>query len=114
MSGGQNLGNQISLRKKSARLLVETNNRLIHRPRRSSCPGGRFRTAKDGFLQNRRHDQYGRAANEIIPEVTDIRRREEDEHQSLRKERREKRCGPGDSTNKERCQEQTQDAAVEH
>ena len=90
MSSGQNLGSQISFRKKSARLLAETDDRLIHGSERASCPGGRFRTAKDSLLQDRRHDQYGRAADEIIPEITDIRRREQDEHEGLRNERGEK------------------------
>src|SRR5215472_694521 len=114
MSSGQNFGNQISFRKKSARLLAETNNRLIHGPERASCLRGRFGAAKHGLLQDRRHDHYGCAPNEIIPEVTDIRRREEHEHERLRNERGEKRSGPGDSTNKECCQEQTQYAAVEY
>jgi len=56
MSSGQNFSNQISFRKKSARLLAETNNRVVHGSERDSCPGGRLRTAKDSLLQDRRHD----------------------------------------------------------
>src|SRR5438105_7975557 len=91
MSSGQNFGSQISFRKRSARLLAETDDRLIHGSERASCPGGRFRTAEDSLLQNRRHCQYGRAVDEIILEITDIRRREQDEHEGLRNERGEKR-----------------------
>jgi hypothetical protein len=56
MSSRQNFSNQISFRKKSARLLAETNNRSIHGSERASCPRGRFRAAKDSLLQDRRHD----------------------------------------------------------
>ena len=72
----RNFSEQESLGKKSARLLSETNNRVIHGSARASYPGGRCRAAKQSLLQDRREDQYGRAPNEIIPEVTDIRRRE--------------------------------------
>src|SRR5436190_14731603 len=37
---------QESLGKKPARLLAETNNRVIHSSERASYPGGRFRAAK--------------------------------------------------------------------
>src|SRR5437588_12091984 len=90
MSSGQNFGSQISFRKKSARLLAETDDRLIHGSERASCPGGRLRTAKDSLLQSRRYDQDGRPADEILTEITDIRRREQDEHEGLRNERGEK------------------------
>ena len=75
-SGRQNLSEQKSLGKKSARLLAETNNRVIHRSERASYSSGSFRAAKDSLLQDRRQDQYGGTSNKIIPEVTDIRRRE--------------------------------------
>src|ERR1700758_4466402 len=79
-SSSLNFSNQISFRKKSARLLAETNNRMIHGSERASCSGGgRFHAAKDSLLQDRRDDQYGRASNEIIPQVTDTRRHEEHE-----------------------------------
>ena len=55
-SGGQNLSEQKSLGKKSARLLAETNNRVIHRSERASYPSGSFRAAKDSLLQDWRHD----------------------------------------------------------
>ena len=77
-------------------------------PRRS------FRAAKDSLLQDRRQDQHGRASNKIIPEVTDIRCSEQDEHECLRKERGEKYGGPGNSTNKESCQKETENAAIEN
>src|SRR5439155_25794818 len=108
-----NFSEQESLRKKSARLLAETDNRLIHGSERPSYPGGSFSAAKHSLLQHRRHDQYCRASNKIIPEVTDVRRREQDEHERLCYERRKKHRGSRDSTNKESGQEKTEDAAVE-
>src|SRR5205823_6063398 len=75
-----NFSEQESLGKKSARLLAETDNRMIHGSERASYPGGGFRAAKQSLLQDRRENQYGRASNEIVPEVTDVRRREQDEH----------------------------------
>ena len=99
----QNLSEQESLGKKTARLLAETNNRVIHRPESVSCTGRSFRVAKDSLLKGRRQDQHGRAANKIIPKVTDIRRSEQDKDERLRKERREKHGGSGNSTNKETC-----------
>jgi len=55
-SSRQNFSEQESLRKKSARLLAETDNRLIHGSERVSYPGGSFRVAKHGLLQDGRHD----------------------------------------------------------
>jgi hypothetical protein len=55
-SSRQNFSEQKSLRKKSARLLAETDNRLIHGSERASYPGGSFRAAEHGLLQDRRHD----------------------------------------------------------
>ena len=82
--GRQNLSEQESLGKKTARLLTETNNRVIHCPEPVSYPGRRFRVAKDSLLQDRRQDQHGCASNKIIPKVTDIRCSEQDEHERLR------------------------------
>ena len=113
-SGCENLSDEISLGKKSARLLAETDNRVIHGSERVSYLRGRFRAAKHRLLQDWRHDQYGCASNKIIPEVTDVRRSEQDEDERLCNERGEKNRGPGDSTNKERCQEKTENAAVEN
>src|SRR5919198_383599 len=79
---------------------------------RASYPRGRF-AAKQTLLQDRRENQYGRAPNKIIPEVTDIRRREQDEDERLRDERCKKHRGSGDSTNEESCQEKAEDATVE-
>ena len=42
----RNFSEQESLGKKSARLLAETNNRMIHGSERASYAGGRFRAAK--------------------------------------------------------------------
>src|SRR4029453_566106 len=86
-ASGGNLSEQESLWKKSARLLAETNNRVIHGSERASYPGGHFRAAKQSLLQDRRENQYGRAPNKIIPEVTDVCRREQDEDERLRNER---------------------------
>jgi hypothetical protein len=86
----QDFSEQESLWKKPARLLAETDNRVIHGSERASYPGGRFHAAKQTLLQDRRENQHGRAPNKIIPKVTDIRRREEDEHKRLRNERRKK------------------------
>jgi hypothetical protein len=55
-SSRQNFSEQESLWKKSARLLAETDNRLIHGSERASYPGGSFRAAEHGLLQDRRHD----------------------------------------------------------
>jgi len=55
-SSRQNFSEQESLRKKSARLLAETDNRVIHGSERVSYLRGRFRAAKHGLLQDRRHD----------------------------------------------------------
>src|SRR5436309_610155 len=113
-SGRRNLSEQKSLGKKSARLLAETNNRMAHRSeRRSSCSVS-FRAAKDSLLQDRRHDQHSRASNKIVPEITDICRSEQDEDERLGKERREKRGRSGNSTNKESCQKETEDDAIEY
>ena len=78
--GCHNFGEQKSLGKKSARLLAETNNRMVHRSERFSYHSGRFRAAKDRLLQDRRQDQHGRASNKIVPEVADICRSEQNEH----------------------------------
>jgi hypothetical protein len=48
--GSQNLSEQKPLGKKSARLLAETNNRMIHRPEQISYPGGSFGAPKDSLL----------------------------------------------------------------
>src|SRR5260370_7206142 len=112
--GRQNLSDQKTLGKKSARLLAETNNRVIHRSEMVSCPSGSLRAAKDSLLQDGRQDQPGRESNEIIPEVTNTRRREQDKDKRLRNERREKHGRSGNSTNKESCQKQTEDAAIEY
>src|SRR6266481_4392498 len=74
----QNLSDQEPLGKKSARLLAETNNRVIHRSERGSYPTGSLRAEKDSLLQDGRQNQHGCASNKIIPEVTDIRRGEQD------------------------------------
>jgi len=42
----RNFSEQESLGKKSARLLAETNNRMIHGSEQASYAGGRFRAAK--------------------------------------------------------------------
>src|ERR1700730_19218736 len=96
----QNFGDQKSLGKKSAGLLAETNNRMVHRSERVSYRSGRFRAAKDSLLQDRRQDQHGRASDKIVPEITDIRCSEQDEDERLGKERREKHGRSGNSTNK--------------
>jgi pyrimidine operon attenuation protein/uracil phosphoribosyltransferase len=72
----RNLSEQKSLWKKSARLLAETNNRVIHRPESVSYSGRSVRAAKDGLLQDWRQDQDSCASDKIIPEVSDIRRSE--------------------------------------
>src|SRR5215471_3347132 len=74
----RNFSEQESLGKESARLLAETNNR-IHGSERASYPGGRFRAAKQNLLEDRRENQHGCASNKVIPEVTDVRRGEQDE-----------------------------------
>ena len=79
-----NFSEQESLWKKPARLLTETNNRIIHGSERASYCSVSFRAAKESLLQDRRENQYGRAPNKIIPEVTDVRRREQDEDKRLR------------------------------
>src|SRR5436190_3640273 len=79
----QNLSEQESLWKKSARLLAETNNRLMHRSEKPSYPSGSFSVAKDSLLQERRQDQYGRAPNKIVPEITDTRHRKQNEDECL-------------------------------
>ena len=112
--GRRNLSKQKSLGKKSARLLAETNNRVIHHSERASYCSVSFRAAKDGLLQDRRQDQHGRASNKIVPEITDIRCSEQDEDERLGKERREKHGRAGNSTNKESCQKETEDAAIEY
>ena len=86
---------------------------MIHGSERASYAGGGFRASKQSLLQDRRENQYGRAPNKIIPEVTDVRRREQNEDERLRNERRKKHRGSGDSTNKESCQEKTENAAIE-
>src|SRR5213080_791814 len=112
--GRQNLSDQVPLGKKSARLLAETNNRVIHRSEQGSYPSGSLRAAKESFLQDGRQDQHGCASNKIIPEITDIRRSEQDEDKRLRKERREKHGRSSNPTNKESCQKETEDAAIEY
>src|SRR6184192_434316 len=112
--GCENLSYQKPLGKESTRLLAETNNRVIHRSKRVSRPSGSLRAARDSLLQDGRQDQHGRASNEIVPEVTDVRRSEQDEDKRLRNERREKHRRSGDSPNKESCQKETKDAAIEY
>src|SRR5262249_55433780 len=89
-ASSRNFSEQESLWKKSARLLAETNNRVIHGSERASYAGARFRAAKQSLLQDWCENQYGCASNKIIPEVTDVRCREQDEHEHLCKERRKK------------------------
>jgi hypothetical protein len=110
----RNLSEQKSLGKKSARLLAEANNRVIHHSERASSCSVSFRAAKDSLLQNRRQDQHGRASNKIVPEVADIRCSEQDEDERLGKERCEKHGRSGNSTNKESRQKETEDAAIKH
>src|SRR5437868_8440440 len=112
--GRQNFSDQKPLGKESTRLLAETNNRVIHRSKRVSHRSGSCRAAKDSLLQDGRQDQHGRASNEVVPEVTDVRRSEQDEDKRLRNERREKHRRSGNSTNKESCQKETEDAAIEY
>ena len=109
----RNFSEQESLGKKSARLLAETNNRMIHGSELASYPGGRCRAAKESLLQDWRENQHGRAPNKVIPEVADVGRREQNEDKHLRDDRGKKHRGSGDLTNKESCQENTEDAAVE-
>src|SRR5262245_38748997 len=113
MASRRNFSEQESLGKKSVRLLPETNNRLIHGSKRASHASGCFGAAKQSLLQDRRENQYGCASNKIIPEVTDVRRREQNEDERLGEKRRKKHRRSGDSTNKESCQEKTEDAAIE-
>jgi hypothetical protein len=96
-----NLSDQESLWKKSARLLAETNNRLMHRSEEPSYPSGSSSVAKDSLLQQRRQAQHGGAPNKIVPEVTDIGRGEEDEHERLSDERGEKYRRTCNAPNKE-------------
>src|SRR5437773_5290373 len=112
--GRDNLSEQKPLGKKSARLLAETNDRVIHRSERVSYPSGSLWAAKDSLLQDRRQDQHGRASNKIIPEIADIRRSEQDEDKRLRKKRREKHGRSSNSMNKESRQKETEDAAIEY
>src|ERR1043166_3691039 len=86
---------------------------MIHGSERASYIGVRFRAAKQSLLQDRRENQYGRATNKIIPEVTNVRRGEQNEDKRLSNECREKHCGSGDPANKESCQEKTENAAIE-
>src|SRR5436305_15276439 len=86
---------------------------MIHGSVRASYTGGGVRAAKQSLLQDRRENQYGRAPDKLIPKVTDIGRREQNEDERLRNERRKKHRGSGDLTNEESCQEKTEDAAVE-
>src|SRR4029453_2203602 len=97
----QNFSEQKSLGKKSARLLAEANNRVIHHSERASYCSVSFRAAKDSLLQDRGQDQHGRASNKIVPEITDIRCSEQNEHERLCDERSKKHRRSGDSTNKE-------------
>src|ERR687892_2262189 len=82
-AGRHDFSEQKSLGKKSARLLSETNNRVIHRSEEPSYPSGSFSIAKDGLLQDRRENQHRGASDEIVPEITNARRAEEKEDQSL-------------------------------
>src|SRR5262245_49856564 len=113
-AGRRNLSEQESLGKKSARLLAETNNRMVHGSERASYAGGRCPAAKESLLQDRRENQHGRAPNKIIPEVTDTRRGEQEEDKALCNERGKEHRGSGNSTNKKSCQEKAEDAAVEN
>src|SRR5437879_10781414 len=87
---------------------------MAHRSERPSSCSVSFRAAKDSLLQDRRHDQHSRASNKIVPEITDIRCSEQDEDERLGKERREKHGRSSNSTNKESCQKETEDTAIEH
>src|SRR5438046_4341258 len=98
--GRDNLSEQKPLGKKSARLLAETNDRVIHRSERVSYPSGSLWAAKDSLLQDRRQDEHGRASNKIIPERNDIGRSEQDEDKRLRKNGREKHGRTSTTTTK--------------
>src|SRR5215467_12424623 len=80
----------------------------------ASYAGGSVASTKHALLQDWREDQYSGAPNKIVPEVTDVGRREENENEYLRKERREKYGGPCDSTNEESGKEKTENTAVEN
>src|SRR6185437_13122265 len=71
-SCGAHFSEQESLRKKSARLLAETDNWVIHHSESVSCSGGGLRIAEQSVLENWTQDENGSTANEVIPEVTDI------------------------------------------
>jgi hypothetical protein len=53
LASSRNLSEQKSLGKKSAWLLAEANNRVIHGSERASYAGGGFRAAKQSLLQDR-------------------------------------------------------------
>src|SRR5207245_8888382 len=53
-------------------------------------------------------------ANYMRPKAPDIRRNEQYEDKRLRKKHRAKHARSGNSTNKESCQKETEDAAIEH
>src|SRR5262245_19079572 len=112
-AGGRNFSEQESFGKKSAGLLAETNNRMIHGPKRASYAGGSFRAAKESLLHDWRKNQYGRAPDKVIPEITDARRREQDQDQHLCDKPRKENCRSCNSTNEEGCQEKTENGAIQ-
>ena len=69
--------------------------------------------AKESLLQDGCQDQHGGASNQIVPQVTNVRRSKQDEHERLCDQRREENRRSSDSTNKEGGQKQTKYAAVE-
>src|SRR5438046_9722094 len=72
--GRDNLSEQKPLAKESARLLSETNNRVIHRSGQVSYPSDSLRDAKQRLLQDGRQDQHSYASNKIRAEITDTPR----------------------------------------
>src|ERR1051326_7463336 len=63
----ENFRDQIPFRKKSARLLAETDDRTIHSSAGASCQRGRL-AAKDSLLQDRRHDHHRRGPGDTTNE----------------------------------------------
>ena len=95
-------GVEKSFRKKSARLLAETDDRRTHD------------RAKNRALKNGSEQEDGGAADEIVPEIADVQREERDEHERLRQKRSEENRRASHIAQEKRGEKKPEDAAVKN
>src|SRR5438270_9978891 len=111
-SGGHDFRVEESLRKKSARLLAETNHRR-HGLRHAAHRAGRV-VSENCVLQGQAKEQHRPAADHVVPKITDVERGEEHKHEQLGNDGGEKHGRAADLA-QEKCDEkEAENTAVEN